>query len=102
MLGTFNKSKWRYNNTQRGKTTRQTTATLRETLNTDWITEEDAVLLENLIMSTNVNIIENADTDYTVPVMVSDTSFVKKTVANDKLIKYTINIEYANPINTNS
>ena len=102
MLGNFNNDLYSYDNFKRGKTTRQTTATLRETLNTDWITEEDAVLLENLIMSTNVNIIENADTDYTVPVMVSDTSFVKKTVANDKLIKYTINIEYANPINTNS
>ena len=102
MLGTFNKSKWRYNNTQRGKTTRQTTATLKETLNTDWLTEQDANLLENLIMSTNVQIVENADTDFTQAVMVSDSSFVKKTVANDKMIKYTINIEYANPVNTNS
>jgi len=34
--------------------------------------------------------------------MVKDSAFVKKTVANDRLIKYTINIEYANPINTNS
>ena len=102
MLGTFNKSKWRYNNTQRGKTTRQTTATLSETLNTDWITEQDANLLEKLIMSTDVYIVENADTDFTQAVMVKDSTFVKKTVANDKLIKYTINIEYANPVNTNS
>tara|TARA_R100000781_G_scaffold18004_1_gene14114 strand:+ start:788 stop:2251 length:1464 start_codon:yes stop_codon:yes gene_type:complete len=102
MLGTFNGSKWRYNNTQRGKTTRQTTATLSETLNTDWITEQDANLLEKLIMSTDVYIVENADTDFTQAVMVKDSTFVKKTVANDKLIKYTINIEYANPINTNS
>ena len=102
MLGTFNKSKWRYNNTQRGKTTRQTTATLSETLNTDWITEADANLLEKLIMSTDVYIVENADTDFTQAVMVKDSTFVKKTVANDKLIKYTINIEYANPVNTNS
>lgn len=102
MLGTFNKSKWRYNNTQRGKTTRQTTAALSETQNTDWITEQDANLLEKLIMSTDVYIVENTDTDFTQAVMVKDSSFVKKTVANDKLIKYTINIEYANPINTNS
>ena len=102
MLGNFNNDLYSYDNFKRGKTTRQTTAILRETLNTDWITEADAVLLENLIMSTNVNIIENADTDYTVPVIITDSSFVKKTVANDKLIQYTINIEYANPINTNS
>lgn len=53
-------------------------------------------------MSTNVQIVENADTTFTAPVMVSDKSFIKKTVANDKMIKYTINIEYANTINTNS
>ena len=102
MLGVFNRSKWFYNNTQRGKTTRQTTAVLKETLNTDWLNEQEAVLLENLIMSTNVQIVENADTDFTEGVIVTDTSFIKKTSANDKMIKYTINIEYANPVNTNS
>jgi hypothetical protein len=102
MLGDFNNEMYSYDNFGRGKKTRTTTAILKETLQTDWISEADAVLLESLIMSTNVQIVENADTDYTVPVMVSDKSFIKKTVANDKLIKYTINIEYANPINTNS
>jgi hypothetical protein len=102
MLGTFNKSRWRYNNTQRGKKTRQTTAMLKETLNTDWITEQDANLLEKLIMSTDVYIVENADTTYTQAVMITDSSFVRKTVANDRKIQYTINIEYANPLNTNS
>ena len=102
MLGTFNKSKYRYNNTQRGKKTREVTAVLKETLNTDWITEQDANLLEKLIMSTDVYIVENADTTYTQGVVVTDSSFVRKTNANDKLIQYTIQIEYANPINTNS
>jgi hypothetical protein len=102
MLGTFNKSKYRYNNTQRGKKTRQVTAVLKETLNTDWITEQDANLLEKLIMSTDVYIVENADTEFTQGVVVTDSSFVRKTNANDKLIQYTIQIEYANPINTNS
>ena len=101
-MGRFNGSKWSYNNTMRGSKTRQVTAVLKETLNTDWINEQDANLLEKLIMSTDVYIVENADTTYTEPVMITDTSFVKKTVANDKLIQYTIQIEYANPINTNS
>ena len=93
MLGDFNNTMYSYDNFGRGKKTRTTTAILKETLQTDWISEADAVLLESLIMSTNVQIVENADTTYTVPVMVSDKSFIKKTVANDKLIKYTINIE---------
>ena len=102
IMGRFNASKWYYNNTMRGKKTRQTTAILKETLNTDWITEQDGNLLEKLIMSTDVYIVENADTTYTEGVMITDSSFVRKTRANDKMIQYTIKIEYANNINTNS
>ena len=102
IMGRFNGSKWSYNNTMRGKTTREVTAVLKETLNTDWITEDQAYLLEKLIMSTDVYIVENADTEFTQGVMVTDSSIVKKTVANDKLIQYTIQIEYANNVNTNS
>tara|TARA_R110000824_G_scaffold296451_4_gene484721 strand:- start:1632 stop:3146 length:1515 start_codon:yes stop_codon:yes gene_type:complete len=102
MLGNFNREYFTYNDSQRGKATRQTTAMLQETLNTDWLTEQDAQLLEKLLVSTNVEMVENADTTYTQPVMVTDSSFVRKTVANDKMIQYTIKIDYANNINTNS
>ena len=54
-------------------------------------------------MSTNVQIVENADTTYTVPVMITDKSIERKTSANDGVkIQYTFKIEYANPYNTNS
>ena len=102
IMGRFNASKWYYNNTMRGKKTRQVTAVLKETLNTDWITEQDANLLEKLIMSTDVYIVENADTEFTQGVMITDSSFVRKTRANDKMMQYTIQIEYANNVNTNS
>ena len=102
VLGTFNKSKYRYDDTQRGKNVRQTSATLKETLNTNWLKEEEVTLIESLLMSTNVEIIENINTDYTQGVVITDTSLLRKTVANDKMIQYTINIEYANPLNTNS
>ena len=32
----------------------------------------------------------------------TDKKFERKTIANDTLIQYSITIEYANPINTNS
>ena len=102
IMGRFNASKWYYNNTMRGKKTRQVTAVLKETLNTDWLTEDQAYLMEKLIMSTDVYIVENEDTTYTQGVMIVDKSIVKKTQANNKLIQYTIQIEYANPVNTNS
>jgi len=86
----------------RGITTRQTTAILKEQLNTDWITENEGILIEKLIMSTNVEIVQNVDTEFTQGVIITDSNYIKKTSANDKLIQYTINIEYANPINTNS
>lgn len=103
MLGNFNSDIFSYDNFARGKRTRQTTAILKETINTDWINEDQVELMESLLMSTNVNIIENADTNFTVPVMITDKSIVRKTTANDKLqIQYTFKIEYANPYNTNS
>ena len=102
LLGNYNAEKFNYNDSERGKTNRQTTATLTETLNTDWIKEEQAQLLESLIGSTNVEMVKNSDTIYTQPVMITDTSFIKKTVANDKMIQYSIKIEYSNPVNTNS
>ena len=103
MIGNFNSSMYSYDNTQRGKKVRKTNAILKETINTEWISEQDANLLEGLIKSTNVEIIENADTDFTEPVLITDKSFVRKNTANDGIkILYTLNIEYANPLNTNS
>ena len=103
VLGEFNSTKYSYNNFDSSKKVRKTSAILKEKLNTDWITEEDAELIEKCVMSTDVFIIENADTTYTVPVLVTNKSIVRKTIANNKIkIQYTINIEYANPLNTNS
>tara|TARA_R100001594_G_scaffold1022_2_gene4146 strand:+ start:1761 stop:3317 length:1557 start_codon:yes stop_codon:yes gene_type:complete len=102
LTGKFNASKWYYNDTMRGKQTRQTTAKLTETLNTDWLTQPQANLIEKLVTSTDVYVVENPDSEYTEPIIVTDSSFVRKTVANDKMIQYTIKIEYSNPLNTNS
>tara|TARA_R100001126_G_scaffold101681_2_gene83049 strand:- start:26 stop:1465 length:1440 start_codon:yes stop_codon:yes gene_type:complete len=103
LIGDFNSTEYSYQNYESSKKVREVQATLSETLNTDYITEEDAQLLENLIMSTDVFMVQNADTDFTVPVMVTDNKIVRKTGANNKVkIQYTIKIEYSNPINTNS
>ena len=103
VLGEFNSTEYSYNNYDSSKKIRKTSAILKETLNTDFITEEDALLLEKCVMSTDVFIIENADTTYTVPVLVKNKSIIRKTSVNDGIkIQYTIQIEYANPLNTNS
>ncbi len=101
--GTFDGSKYRYNDWQRGRSVRATTAKRTETLNTDFIDEAHAILIEKLLMSTDVYVVKQKNvTDYTEPVMVVDKSFIRKTVANDKKIQYTVKIEYANNVNTNS
>ena len=103
MVGNFSDTLYSYNNFEGGKKVSRTSAVLSETLNTDWISETDAILLESLMKATKVQIIENDFTTYTVPVLIKDSSFIKKTSANDRLqIQYTIRIEYANPVNTNS
>ena len=102
VLGTFNKSSWRYDDFDRGKTVRKVTAKRKEILNTDWMTEGDAEIIESCLLSNNIVLVQNAETDVEQPVLITDSSLVKKTVANNKMIQYTVNIEYANPYNTNS
>ena len=102
MLGIYGGEKYSYSNTQRGQTTRNVEAIKKETLTTDWISEDEATLLKYLFISKNVNMVKNSDTDYNYPIMIKDTTYTKKTGANDGLIQYTIEIEYSNPINTNS
>ena len=73
-----------------------TTTRVKETINTDWLQEEDAVLLQGLLSSTNVAIV----TSPSHPVIITDSSMVRKTVANARLkIQYTLKIEWAAPIN---
>tara|TARA_R100000458_G_scaffold59701_2_gene71246 strand:+ start:70 stop:1581 length:1512 start_codon:yes stop_codon:yes gene_type:complete len=102
MLGFFQGSKYRYDDTDRGVTTKKVTAKLTETLQTDYITEEMVPFIETMLLSKRVDVIQTENDRYTVPVIIKDSSFVRKTTANDNLIQYTVKIEYAHPINTNT
>ena len=102
MIGIFNKSKYRYSNWDKGQSLREVTAIRKETLNTDYLDAEQASLVKECMLSRDVYIVQNVDTQYTQSVLVTDSSYLKKTVANDKLIQYSIEIEYANEVNTNS
>lgn len=103
VIGEFNSTKYSYNNYDSSKKVRKTSAILKETLNTDFIREEDADLIEKCLMSTDVFVIGNEDNRFTLPVLVTNKSIKRKTSVNDGIkIQYTIQIEYANPLNTNS
>jgi hypothetical protein len=118
LLGDFNSSIYTYNGLDRGRTTLKTTAILKEKLNTGWLpyrsnptaimntpfqVEGQNPLMESLFTSKEVYIVENEDTTYTQAVNITNKTFERKTDANDKMQRrYTIDIEYANPLNTNS
>ena len=70
-------------------------------LNTDYLTEAEAIWIEELFTSPEVYILNGYQDDtanayirrYIEPVVVKTSSYVRKTTANDKLLQYTLDIE---------
>ena len=103
MIGEYGRVLFEYDTFKNGIEVRETSARVTETINTDFLNEAEANLLESLLVSTLVNVVQDGTaTTYTVPVTIKDSKFIRKTIANNKLIQYTITIEYAQPLNTNS
>ena len=99
--GTWDSATFTYNNWDRGKKTLHTEATRKLTINSDWLNEDEGVWLEELFTSTNVQIL--ADDNVVYPVVITDKRYTKKTSVNNKIkIQYTVNLEYANKVRTNS
>jgi len=80
-------------------------------MSTDFVTEDENVMFEELTNSPEVYILQpyRDDTDlysmlndYVTPVRLKSTSFTKKTVANDKLIQYTFEVEKSETLRTQS
>jgi len=102
MPGTWNSATYNYNSWDRGKKTLFKKATKKLTINSDWLNEDEAVWLEELFTSNEVQILND---DYTIiyPVVITDKAYTKKTSVNDKAkIQYTVNLEYAQKVRTNS
>ena len=71
------------------------------TINSDYLNEEESAWLEELFTSINVQIL--AEDNVVYPVIITNKTYTKKTSVNNKIkIQYTINLEYANKIRTNS
>jgi hypothetical protein len=73
-------------------------------MNTDYINEENSLWFEELVNSPEVYILNGYDSTevapyntitnkYVEPVLLTTSSFVRKTIANDKLIQYTFEVE---------
>ena len=102
--GTWNESTFQIAGYKGGKKNFRVNSTEKIKLNTDFVTEAEGVWFEELINSNEVYIVKGFDGNevtpfntitnkYIDPVVVTTSSFVKKTIANDKVMQYTIEIE---------
>ena len=99
--GTWNESTFKISDYKGGKKNFRVNSTEKIKLNTDFVTEAEGVWLEELINSNEVYIVNGFSSDvsntitnkYIDPVVLTTSSYVKKTIANDKLMQYTIEIE---------
>lgn len=64
------------------------------TVNTDWISENDVEVVEQMFYSTNILVLDGTDV---LSAKVMDTNYERKTRVNEKLILYTIQLEYNQP-----
>tara|TARA_R100001594_G_scaffold130917_1_gene170239 strand:- start:648 stop:2075 length:1428 start_codon:yes stop_codon:yes gene_type:complete len=110
LSGTWNESLYRLDTYRGGKKALRRNATERISMNTDFVREDDNVIFEELINSPEVYLLEGFQTDviyaalnqYVTPVTLSTSSFARKTVANDKLIQYSFDIEKTKMLRTQS
>ena len=102
--GTWNESTFKISGWKGGKKNFRVNSTEKIKINTDFVTEAEGVWFEELINSQDVYIVKGFDGDefapydtitnkYIEPVVLTTSSYVKKTIANDKLMQYTFEIE---------
>ena len=108
--GTWNESTYKIDSFKGGKKAFRVNATEKITMNTDFVSESEAVMFEELINSPEVYLLEGYQTDnatpslnqYVTPVRLTTSSFTKKTVANDKIMQYNFEVEKSKTLRTQS
>ena len=84
---------WTYNGWERGVTTTSVKAEKQIRVSTDYIDEGYNLHLRDIATSRAVFLVEGTDL---VPVVVTDSEYLFKTSANDKLISYSFTLRYSN------
>jgi hypothetical protein len=77
-------------------------------MNTDFVNEAESEWFEELINSPEVYMLEGYQTDltqpvlnnYVTPVRLTTSSYIRKTIANDKLMQYTFEVEKSKTLRT--
>jgi hypothetical protein len=98
--GTWNDRIYKLHGFKGGTKTYNTNSNETLKLNSDFLTEDEAIWLEELFTSPEVYILKGFTSsprpninEYVEPVVIKSTKYVKKTKANDKLIQYTIDVD---------
>jgi len=110
LAGTWNGSTYRADSYKGGKKSFRVNATEKIKINTDFVDADYNTMFEELINSPEVYILDGFQDDssksllnnYVTPVRLTTSSFTRKTVANDKLIQYTFEVEKSKTLRTQS
>jgi len=114
--GTWNESLYKPYGFKGGKKAFRVNATEKITMNTDFVNESESQWFEELINSPEVYVLKGYTTepdasasltpllqnDYVTPVRLTTSSFTRKTIANDKLMQYTFEVEKSKTLRTQS
>jgi len=106
--GTWNESAFRLNGYRGGKKAFRVNATEKIKMNTDFVNESESEWFEELINSPEVYMLEGFQTDnsfamlntYITPVRLTTSSYTRKTIANDRLMQYTFEVEKSKTLRT--
>ena len=110
LAGTWNQSTYRLDSYKGGKKSFRVNTTEKIKINTDFVNENHNTMFEELMNSPEVYILDGFQTDaansalnqYVTPVRLTTSSFTTKTIANDKLIQYTFEVEKTKTLRTQS
>ena len=110
LQGTWNKSVYKQDGFKGGKKSFRVNAHEKIIMNTGFVAEGDNVMFEELINSPEVYLLEGyrvetsggALNQYVTPVRLTTSKFTTKTVANDRLLQYTFEVEKSKTLRTQS
>ena len=108
LAGSWNESAYRLDSFKGGKKSFRVNATEKITMNTDFVNESESEWFEELINSPEVYILKGYQSEtiftalnqYVTPVRLTTSSYTKKTVANDRLMQYTFEVEKSKTLRT--
>ena len=110
LSGTWNEGYYHQHSYKGGEKKFRVNGVERIKMNTDFLSEDFNVIFEELTNSPEVYMLEGYQNDqafamlnqYVKPVRLTTSSFTRKTIANDKLIQYTFEIEKSKTLRTQS